>query len=507
MSSIKGLLAIRAIRAGFAYTDAVHVFSDASFVVPRGWTGVVGENGAGKSTLLRVIAGELAVSEGALSIEPEWAEINVCEQRVDDASDALLLLAAATDARAQKLRAQLHLVPENLTRFPTLSPGERKRWQIAAALHAEPELLLLDEPTNHLDANARRWLLAALREFRGVGLIVSHDRALLDALTETTLRLHAGTVRAWSGNYSKARALWEAEQNERIEQRKQRQGEHKRQQALLDQIRRAEAGATKLRSRKHRMRNANDNDGRSIMVSTQAEWSQKSLGKRIAATQRHTEWASEAADAIQIEKQLGRSVFVSHERTHKAWLLSLDASLVLPNGTRIEVPAVSRDARIWLRGENGAGKTTLLKALLEHSRLPADRVLYLPQTTSEAEDHEALEHVRTLSPDSRGQVLSIVAALGVDPDRLLASHQPSPGEARKLMIARGLSEQRWILVLDEPENHLDLPSIERLERALAAYPGALLLVSHDAALARQVTTEHWTITDDGLHTRALEPPS
>ena len=83
-------------------------------------------------------------------------------------------------------------IPTALERWSTLSPGERKRWQIGAALAREPDVLLLDEPTNHLDAEAREWLVSALRRFRGVGVLVSHDRELLEALTTSTLRVHAG---------------------------------------------------------------------------------------------------------------------------------------------------------------------------------------------------------------------------------------------------------------------------------------------------------------------------
>ena len=108
--------------------------------------------------------------------------------------------------------------------------------------------------------------------------------------------------------------------------------------------------------------------------------------------------------------------------------------------------------------------------------------------------------IRALRADTRGRVLALSALLGVDPDRVLGSDLASPGEARKLAIASGLGRRPWVLVLDEPTNHLDLPSIERLERALVAYPGALLMVTHDDALAAAATDATWTIVDGKLVT-------
>jgi len=98
----------------------------------------------------------------------------------------------------------------------------------------------------------------------------------------------------------------------------------------------------------------------------------------------------------------------------------------------------------------------------------------------------------------KGRLLQIVAALGVPPERLMASEQPSPGEARKLTLAMGLSRQAWLLMLDEPTNHLDLPSIERLEAALTQYSSALLIVSHDDRFAGALTRESWRIESGKL---------
>jgi ATPase subunit of ABC transporter with duplicated ATPase domains len=153
---------------------------------------------------------------------------------------------------------------------------------------------------------------------------------------------------------------------------------------------------------------------------------------------------------------------------------------------------LGREDRVWLRGPNGAGKSTLLGALA--AAAPAgSRLLVLRQELTAAEGAAALDEVRALPPGERGRVLQLVAALGTDPERLLASRAPSPGEARKLVMALGLGRHAWGLLLDEPTNHLDLPTLERLEAALEAYPGALLLVTHDERLARRCTTMTWRV--------------
>jgi ATPase subunit of ABC transporter with duplicated ATPase domains len=122
-------------------------------------------------------------------------------------------------------------------------------------------------------------------------------------------------------------------------------------------------------------------------------------------------------------------------------------------------------------------------------------VLYVAQDPPAGEIAATIDAIRGLAPDARGRTMSLIAALGADPSRVLASGAPSPGEARKVAIALGLALGAHALVLDEPTNHLDLPSIERLEHALAAYPGALLLVTHDDRLAAALTTRTWSVAE------------
>lgn len=498
--------AILAAHMAFAHGDAVPLFDDVSFHLGPGFWGLVGENGAGKTTLLRLLAGELQPVEGSLRLLPEGARVLTCAQSVEaPGPDVELFAAAEGDGEAHRLRARLHLSVDSLARWTTLSPGERKRWQIGAALYADPDVLLLDEPTNHLDTAARRLLVAALRDFRGIGIVVSHDRALLDTLTRGTLRVRAGSVDSCPLPYSAAREVWESEAAARAAERTAARERVQSAGRRLAAAQKEEAGTTRNRSTSARMRNRNDSDARTIGAGNLAEWAQSGAGRRVATSKSDLARANAELTALgSAVKEPGRSLFVDWTPPARPLLISL-ALDELRAGPRVLARDVAltlhRDDRVHVRGENGSGKSTLLRALLSACTLPPERVLYLPQDLSAAERRALLAEVQHQPPEIRGRSLSLVAALGVEPERLLRSAEPSPGEARKLALALALAQEAWLLVLDEPENHLDLPSIERLEAALRDYPGALILVSHDDKLAARLTSRTWQIRDGQLRTQ------
>ena len=228
---------------------------------PEGaWTGIVGANGAGKTTLLKLAAGELAPTEGHIH---QIGSARYAVQRTDAPPDDWLAFMDSWDPPAMDAWTLLGVEPEWTDRWDSLSHGERKRAQIAAALWRRPDVLALDEPTNHLDAHAKGVLLAALKSFRGVGLLVSHDRDFLDELCSQCLFIFPPRIVMRPGGVSAGMEQDRLEQTRAKEQHDSNAGKARRLQAAAQQRREAaEQSAARTNRLKRKKLPENDHDGR-----------------------------------------------------------------------------------------------------------------------------------------------------------------------------------------------------------------------------------------------------
>ena len=487
MSAIE--LNLRAQRLCFAFSDRP-LLGDVTFHLTRGWTGLVGANGSGKTTLLRLLLGELTPTKGQLRVEPEGAVVRWCPQRVEEQGPEVSAFAWASDRLARRLQGRLRLQPQTLERWSTLSPGERKRWQLGAALWTEPAVLLLDEPSNHLDLEGLSILRAALRDFGGVGVIVSHDRALLDEVTSSTLRVDQGSARLWQHPFSAARELWLAEEAAvRDTQRETRRRLQHEERRLVGSRKTMEA-SERSRSAGARMKSRSDGDARSMAADFRAQNAERAHTATARRVERKVGLVREALAQIEVRDEAGQALFLRSEACPHRTVVQFQGRVL---GREVSLQ-LRRDEHLLIRGPNGSGKTTLLRKVLETCRVPEAKRLVLPQELSAEETRMDLEALRELPKQARGLVLQLVHALGVEPDQLLRTEEPSPGEARKLRLALGLGRHCWLAVLDEPTHHHDLPAIERLEVALREFPGALLMVTHDARLAAAVASDSLPLT-------------
>ena len=449
--------------------DGITVFTKVDLDVV-GVVGIVGENGAGKSCFLRALQGIRTDAVVALVTQGDGRSADV--DGLDGAIDP-------------SMRARFGVVADvSAARWPSLSPGERRRALLAAAFARAPDVILLDEPTNHLDDDGRTALIAAIGAFRGSIAIASHDRPLLDALCSSVLVLHRGEHLVVDGNATLALATFEGI----VEARR---GDRRRALQDVDQAQKrlgtARSNATKVehqRRTKTRMKSIHDKDARGSLAKGRVQAAAKRIGREVEVRRRSLERATAAVLTVaSAPKQLGRSFFADFEPSARARVASVHGPLMVGAyvvADRLDID-VGRTDRLRIAGPNGIGKTTLLRALA--GVVPAGgHVLYLPQTLDDVT--APLRGLEALDREARGRTLQAVAALGVDPVRLLETPSPSPGEAKKLALALAFAVQVQALFLDEPTNHLDLPSVERLAVAIAAFPGAVVLVSHDDEFAR-----------------------
>jgi macrolide transport system ATP-binding/permease protein len=479
-------------QVNFAYETAITpLFQDVSVHIPTGWAGIVGANGAGKTTFLKLATGLLNPDAGAV-IAPK--QTVYCPQRTDDLPEQFAALLDDASKMAMLLKGQLGVQAEWLERWPTLSHGERKRAQIAVALWLAPEVLAIDEPTNHVDAEARDILIRALRTFEGVGLLVSHDRELLDSLCNQCVFIEPPRVTVRPGGYSKGIAVATEEHQAILKQYALKKQAYKRLKG--EAARRRDLGNQFQSRRSKRGIAKHDHDAKAKINAGRVSGKDAIGGKLLRQLDGRLIHAEVELEKIQVKKEYTLGIWLPGSVSKRNLLLDA-APQTLPLGGRkqLDTPqlVVRPTDRIALTGPNGTGKSTLLRWLLPQLKAPAEQVTYVPQEIDVQQCHVILEQVQTLPHEELGHLMTIVSRLGSRPHRLLESDEPSPGETRKLLLALGMTRRPHIIIMDEPTNHMDLPSIECLEEALAECPCSLLLVSHDRRFLEQLTQMEWRI--------------
>ncbi|MDN6857996.1 ABC-F family ATP-binding cassette domain-containing protein [Pseudomonas sp. CAN2814] len=498
-------------------------------------TALVGRNGAGKSVLARIIAGELQLGAGRVQssgrvhylpqrIEPQ-AFRSVAELAgVQPLLDALArveaggvdpadfeLLDGRWDLRA-RLEAELsasglgHLTPD--TPAARLSGGECTRVALLGAWLSEANWLVLDEPSNHLDRTGREALREQLQRWRGGLILISHDRLLLDDM-QRVVELSSAGLRSYAGGYAFYREMRQQEQDNAQRELQRRKLERDRQQhAMQEQRERQEHRQAKGR------KEAKTANQAKILVDRQKERSQTSLARLATQHGERREQLSrgvqEAFAQLRDDPPIHLNALACALPEQRAVLLLEALRLPFGNAAPLDLH-LSGPRRVAISGRNGSGKSTLLKVIAGELS-PAAGACEVQVRSAYLDQHLAgllpelsvLELLQERNPVEEQSVLRTrLAQLGLPAARVeLPSALLSGGERLKAALACELyaAQPAQLLLLDEPDNHLDLPSREALEELLRQYRGALLVVSHDDAfLARLQLEARLECAEDGWH--------
>ncbi|MEU6057419.1 ribosomal protection-like ABC-F family protein [Streptomyces sp. NPDC047097] len=495
------------------------VLDQVGFTVrPGERVGVIGENGSGKSTLLRLIAGVEEPDGGEVrvrfpggvaflaqtldlddtarvqdAVEVSLAGLRELERELRAAEEALAgadaaaldaygeLLAAFEERGGYQADARVDAALHGLgvgaigreRRLGSLSGGERSRVALACALASGAELLLLDEPTNHLDAAATRWLEARLRAHRGTVLAVTHDRVFLESVATAILEVDrdSRSVHRYGDGFEGYRAAKAAARRRWVRRREEYVEELARIRELV------EAAGRRLATTGRDPRQGFGKHRRS----SEAKLSGRVREARQRLERLEREPVPAPPEPLTFTPRL--------EAAEEASAVEL-AGVVVEGRLWLDGLRVGNGDRLLVTGENGAGKSTLLRVIAGElapdrgvvRQSAGGRVGYLPQETPvRPTGRPLLAAYAAGRPGTAEEYGDELLALGLfrEEDLTVPVAALSVGQRRRLELARLVSRPADLLVLDEPTNHVALSLVEELEVALAAYRGAVVVVSHD----------------------------
>ena len=515
----------------FAWPDGTPVFGGLDLVIGGARTGLVGANGSGKSTLLRLLAGQLTPARGSVTVAGTVGylpqdltlqhDVPVDQVLGVGAARAALAAIEAGDTAAEhfsvigddwdaEARARATLDRLGLAHIPLgrlageLSGGESVLLALAALLIQRSQVLLLDEPTNNLDLGARQLLYDAVASWRGVMVLVSHDRELLGQV-DTTVELYRGTARSFAGTVRDYEAALAGEQEAARRAVRAAGSELRRQRRGL-----AEAQVTLDRRQRYGRKMWASKREPKIVMGERKRQAQVSAGKHRNLHRDQVRQAEErltaAAEAVRDDDEI--RIDLPATAVHARQVVLATDSVQPQFGPAVTLHLAGPE-RVALTGPNGAGKSTLLRTIAGELA-PASGQLrlsvparLLPQRLDVLDGARSIaDNVARFAPCATSNAIRADLARLLFPGRRAdqAVATLSGGELFRATLAALLlaDPAPQLLMLDEPTNNLDLPSVRQLTEALRGYRGALLVASHDTPFLRQLGPTRWLRLDGTL---------
>lgn len=452
------------------------IFEDASFGVQEGdKVGIIGINGTGKSTLLKMLAGEEVPETGQIIMQNN-VRLAYSPQNPQFPENATIL-SYIQDCEAE-WKVQSNLTQLGITEYEkqiaVLSGGQRRKVALAKILAQDFDILLLDEPTNHLDEAMISWLEEYLKSFRGTVLMVTHDRYFMDKVTNRILEISHGKMYSYEANYSKFLEL-KAEREEM-----ELASERKRQSVLRMELEWAKRGCrartTKQRARLERLEALKNTAAPVGDQSVELESVETRMGKKTI-------------ELKHVSKKYGNQVLVE------------DFNYIL-----------LKNQKLGIIGPNGCGKSTLMKlmaGLVEPDSGTVEmgetiKIGYFAQEEQEMDERQrVIDYVKDIAEyintkDGKISASQMLERFLFTPDMQYAPiGKLSGGEKRRLYLLGVLSSEINVLLLDEPGNNLDIPTLTILEDYLNSFAGIVVTVSHDRYFLDNVVDRIFEFTGNG----------